>query len=592
MLKSICLINRCVYQLIAAIAILLFTLTLTLSIPATQAQQALPSDINPATSIIRVGNLISAPVVVDGVERFRVAMKIIIDGDQQSKNISIKQRAKLIENEIHGILDNQLYGGGFARGFNPDTLSVFVSKKEGKTQIFASDYDQLRERAIMLVTDEDAEYNGYSVDIWANKLAEIVEKTLLEGYEQRQPIYLYKASLWSLGIILVSAGLSFVVCLLQKHLFKQKAILIDVKQKLDLNLDTSNNNSLNPDLQSQTAQIHEKQQNLQSKRDTNEYKQLFLKLTIILIWSFSVWKITDLFPKTRFFSVWLSRSPLFLLFIIICVSLAIRVSTLFIDYLVNTFRDNHSSNSMISHRRELRFSTYSIVLKGVSKVIWITLGLIAILDTLEIPVAPVIAGLGIIGLALSFGSQNLIRDVLHGIFILFEDHYAVGDYITVGTTSGYVEYMNLRITQIRGKEGRLTTLQNGSINEIHNQTKDWARVDLTPTISYESDINIALDIMKKTIEEMSNEIEWKTSIVTPIVALGVNNFTDYGVELIIKIKTRPNSQWAVAREFRRRLKYAFDQHEIQFGRFRQAILISDNNQNSVTQTFPINNNHY
>ena len=94
------------------------------------------------------------------------------------------------------------------------------------------------------------------------------------------------------------------------------------------------------------------------------------------------------------------------------------------------------------------------------------------------------------------------------------------------------------------------------------------------------------------LKEMSNEIEWKTSIVTPIVALGVNNFTDYGVELIIKIKTRPNSQWAVAREFRRRLKYAFDQHEIQFGRFRQAILISDNNQNSVTQTFPINNNHY
>ena len=585
-------LNRRFYRYIAAIAIILFTLTLTLSIPTTQAQQALPSDINPATSIIRVGNIISAPVIVDGAERFRVAMKIMMESNQQGQNISIKQRAKLIENEIHGILDNQLYGGGFAKGFNPDTLSIFVSKKEGKTQIFASDYDQLRERAIMLVTDEDAEYNGYSVDIWANKLAEIIENTLLEGYEQRQPIYLYKASLWSLSIILVSAGLSFVVYLLQKHLFKQKAILIDVKQKLDLNLDTSNNHSLNSELQSQTAQLHEKQQILQNKRDTNEYKQLFLKLTIIFVWSFSVWKITNLFPKTRFFSVWLSRSPLFLLLIIICVSLAIRVSTLFIDYIVNTFRDNHSSNSMISHRRELRFSTYGIVLKGVSKVIWITLGLIGVLDTLEIPVAPVIAGLGIIGLALSFGSQNLIRDVLHGIFILFEDHYAVGDYITIRETSGYVEYMNLRITQIRGKEGRLTTLQNGSINEIHNQTKDWARVDLTPTISYESDINTALDIMKKTIEEMSNEIEWNTSVLTPVVALGVNNFTDHGIELIIKIKTRPNCQWVVAREFRRRLKYAFDQHEIQFGRYRQAIFMSEMNQDSATKIFPINNNYY
>jgi len=92
--------------------------------------------------------------------------------------------------------------------------------------------------------------------------------------------------------------------------------------------------------------------------------------------------------------------------------------------------------------------------------------------------------------------------------------------------------------------------------------------------------------MKKIIEEMSHDPEWRSSIITPIVAIGVNNFTDYGVELIIKIKTSPNSQWLVAREFRRRLKYAFDQQGIQFGKFRQAILISDANQNSATQIFP------
>jgi small conductance mechanosensitive channel len=572
-------LNRHFSRYIAAIAITLFTLILTLSIPATQAQQALPSDINPATSIIRVGNLISAPVIVDGIERFRVAMKITIDGDGQGKNISIKQRAKLIENEIRGILDNQLYGGGFAKGFNPDTLGVLVSKKDGKTQIFASDYDQLRERAIMLVTSEDAEYNGYSVDIWAVKLAEIIEKTLLEGYEQRQPTYLYRSIFWSIGILLISSGLSFGIYVLQHRLFKQKIVLIKNGRTLNLTTDQSDDISDSLSGRLRKAKLHEKQQNLQRKHDANEYKQLLLKFIIILTWFVAIWRITYFFPKTRFFSAWLSRSPLFLLIIIICVFIAIRLSTLAINYLLNTFKDNYSPNTMVYHRRELRFSTYSIVLKGVSKVIWITLGFITTLDTLEIPVTPVVAGLGIIGLALSFGSQNLIRDVLHGIFILFEDHYAVGDYITIGETSGYVEYMNLRITQIRGKEGRLTTLQNGSITMVHNQTKDWARVDFSPIISYESDIDMALYWMKKISEEMSHDPEWKNSIITPVIALGVDSFTDYGVELIIKIKTRPNLQWQVGREFRRRLKYTFDQQGIQFGNFKQAIRMSEINQN-------------
>ncbi|MGB3405507.1 MAG: mechanosensitive ion channel family protein [Microcoleaceae cyanobacterium] len=550
-----------------------------MSIPLASAQQALPSDINPVTSVIRVGNLISAPVVVDGVERFRVAMKIMMQSNQEGQNISIKQRAKLIENEIHGILENQLYGGGLAKGFNPDTLGVFVSKREGKTQIFASDYDQLRERAIMLVTPEDAEYNGYSVDIWAVKLTEVIETTLLEGYQQRQPVYLYRASLWSFGIVLTSALLTFMAYLLHKRLFKQKLIIGISKRKFDLTQAQSNENSISLNNRIKNTAANNKQQYLKRKFNKNQYQILLLKFVMILIWSITIWKITDVFPKTRFFSVWLSRSPFFLLLIIIFVGLAIRITTWIIDYLLNTFRDNYSPATIIDHRRELRFSTYSIVFKGVSKVIWITLGFLAILDTLEIPVAPVIAGLGIIGLALSFGSQNLIRDLLHGIFILFEDHYAVGDYITIGETSGYVEYMNLRITQIRGKEGRLTTLQNGTITTVHNQTKDWARVDFRPIISYESDIDMALYLMRNIIEEMSLEPEWKSYIIDPVITLGVDNFTDYGVELIIKIKTRPDFQWQVGREFRRRLKYTFDREGILFGNFRQAIHMSEMNQN-------------
>lgn len=579
MLKILNLQKRRFSQLIVALGISLFALISTWSIPVTFAQDALPSAINPVTSVIQVGNLISAPVIVDGYELFRIAMDIPIEVDKQAKNPSIIQRAKLIENEIHGILDNRLYGGNFAKGFNPDTLTITVkTDNQGNSQILVSDQDQLQERVIFTVTPQDAEYNGYSVQVWSDKLATIIKQALMRGYEHRQPAYLYQASLWSLGLILVSSLLSFAVYLLQKNLSKKTQNLNDKKQELTLEQNRLNNNLTTSDNSDSISEITTQLQQWQRKYNTNQFRKLFLKLIQLLIWAFTIWKIARFFPQTRFFAHWMSREPLYLLIIVILVGIAIRISTLLIDYFLKSFQEEHQ-NFNVSHsasqRQELRFSTYSVVLKGVSKAIWIAVGFIVALDSLEIPVAPVVAGLGIIGLALSFGSQNLIRDVLNGIFILLEDHYAVGDYITVSEISGYVEYMNLRITQIRGKEGRLTTLPNGSISIVHNQTKDWSRIDFKTTIAYQSDIDFALDIMKKVIEEMANEPDWQNSILTPVVLRGVSDLADAGVELEMRIKTRPGTQWTIAREFRRRLKLAFEQQGIEFGRHEQAVFLPE-----------------
>lgn len=579
MLKILSLQKRRFSQLIVALGISLFALISTWGIPLTFAQDALPSDINPATSVIRVGNLISAPVIVDGYELFRIAMNIPIEVDTTAKNPSIIQRAKLIENEIHGILDNRLYGGNFAKGFNPDTLTITVKiDSQGNAQVLASDQDQLQERVIFTVTPQDAEYNGYSVKIWSDKLAKIIKQALMRGYEHRQPAYLYKASLWSLGLILVSSLLSFAVYLLQRKLFQKTQNLNDKKQELTLEQNRLNNNLTASDNSDSISEITTQLQQWQIKYNTNQFRKLVLKLIQLLIWAFTIGKIARFFPQTRFFSHWMSREPLYLLIIVVLVGIAIRISTLLIDYFLKSFQDEHN-NFNVSHsayqRRELRFSTYSVVLKGVSKAIWIALGFIVALDSLEIPVAPVIAGLGIIGLALSFGSQNLIRDVLNGIFILLEDHYAVGDYITVGETFGYVEYMNLRITQIRGKEGRLTTLPNGSISIVHNQTKDWSRIDFKIIIPYQTDVELVLNIMEKVIGAMANEPDWTTSILTPVIYSGVSDLTRAGLELEMQIKTRPGTQWTIAREFRRRLKLAFEQQGIEFGRHEQAVFLPE-----------------
>lgn len=568
MSKALLIPDRRFRQLISVIGIALFAFLLTWGIPQTLAQDALPSDINPVTSVVRVGNTISAPVVLDGYELFRIAGNINLlpdqDNDKKAKRFSIKDRTKLIENDLYAILDNQLYGGANSKGFDPNTLTITVKNIEGKTALFAADQDQLQERKILEVTPEDAVYNGYPVEVWANKLSVIIKDALIRGYKQRQPAYLYQAGLWSLGVILGSGLLSFGIYILQKRLWKQYLIIIEHKPQFNLGADNSNTNTTAPNNSSPIPEVNEENQRWDNKRYQNQYKRLVFKLAQVLIWIFALWRITSFFPHTRSFSIWLSQDPFYLLGIFLFVGIAIRISGLIINALLRSFQEHYSLSHTISHRRELRFITYSVVVKGVITFSWIILGFIVALDSLEIPVTPIIAGLGIVGLALSFGSQNLVRDVIHGIFILLEDQYAVGDYITVDGISGYVEHMNLRITQIRGEGGRLTTLPNGSINIVHNQTKDWARVDLKITITYQSDIDVALDMMKKVIQEMSNEPEWKDLILTPVVMSGVSDIGNGGVELEMKIKTRPNFQWGVGREFRRRLKFAFEQQGIDF----------------------------
>lgn len=568
MLKTLIFLKHRFYKLISILGIALFSFILTWSIPPTLAQSDLPSDINPLTSIIRVGNLISAPVVIDGSEWFRVAMEIPTDANEKNKGFSIKQRAKIIQNEIYGILDNQLYGGGLSQGFNYDALTVTAkTDQKGNTQIFVTDNDELQERAIVTVTAADAEYNGYSLKIWSDKLTEIIKFGLQNSHKQRQPAYLYQASLWSLGVLLFSALCSFGVYILQKRLAEKKQILKEQKPELDYYLESANHSSNDLNNTAKLAETEAKIRNWRKKYNTNQFRRLVLKVIQGLIWLLVVWKITDFFPQTRYFSYLITQGPEYILIVAIIVGIFIRISNLAIDSFLASIQEHHQNDHftpIAAHRQELRFLTYSVVLKGMAKAIWIGIGFIVVLDSLEIPVTPVVAGLGIIGLALSFGSQNLIRDVLNGVFMLLEDHYAVGDFITVGDISGVVEYMNLRITQIRGKEGRLTTIPNGSINIVHNQTKDWSRIDFKVKVTYKSDIDLALNIMKKVIGEMKNERDWQDLILTPIVWNGVTDLTTSGAELNIAIQTRPGMQWEVSNEFRRRLKLAFDDHEIRF----------------------------
>ncbi|NJL45304.1 MAG: mechanosensitive ion channel family protein [Leptolyngbyaceae cyanobacterium SM2_3_12] len=213
----------------------------------------------------------------------------------------------------------------------------------------------------------------------------------------------------------------------------------------------------------------------------------------------------------------------------------------------------------------LRSSTLEGVFSGIINVAAVSIGLLWLLLIQNIDLSALLTGAGIFGAALGLIFQNLIRDWLNGVLIIFEDQYAVGDVISIDGTTGFVEAMSIRATQIRSDGGRLSTIPHNLVGVVHNLTKDWARIDFTITIANQANPVEAMALMQQTIRAMGHDPAWHEDILDPVVLIGVNNVSATGTELLMWIQTRRMRQWDVEREYRRRLKQRFEEEGIAIG---------------------------
>jgi small conductance mechanosensitive channel len=223
---------------------------------------------------------------------------------------------------------------------------------------------------------------------------------------------------------------------------------------------------------------------------------------------------------------------------------------------------------------QLRISTISSVTKSVVIITWTVVGILVGLSVVGVNIAPLLAGAGLIGVAISLASQNLIRDAINGFFIILEDQYAVGDVVGVGDATGVVEAINLRITQLRDTEGRLITVPNSEIRMVTNYTSNWSQVDLKIPIAYHSDVEKAISIIEDISNSMMRDRDWQQNILEKPALLGVDEFSSQGVIIRVWIKTKPLQQWPIAREYRRRLKIACDKAGIDLALPHQQIWVS------------------
>lgn len=212
---------------------------------------------------------------------------------------------------------------------------------------------------------------------------------------------------------------------------------------------------------------------------------------------------------------------------------------------------------------EKRLSTLSnLILQGVSMAVWLTTALI-ILEKIGVNIGPLLAGAGILGLAVGFGAQNLVKDVISGFFIILENQIRVGDYAILNGTDGSVERINFRTTVLRDMSGTVHIFPNGSIEKISNMTKEWSAYIFQIGVAYKENTDNVTDHMKEVLALMLQDDVFGPLILEEPEILGVDQLGDSAVVIKGRIKTVPGNQWKVRREFLRRVKLRFDANNIE-----------------------------
>jgi len=212
-----------------------------------------------------------------------------------------------------------------------------------------------------------------------------------------------------------------------------------------------------------------------------------------------------------------------------------------------------------SERRRQRASAMGDLLTSIATIVIVGIAFVMILDQVGVNIAPLLTGAGILGVALGFGAQTLVKDFLAGIFMIMEDQFGVGDVVDLGEASGTVEAVGLRVSRLRDVNGTVWYVRNGEVLRVGNQSQNWARTVLDVTVGYEADLDQVQQILADVAHTLWKDPKFQGVIIEEPEVWGVERFAKDGVVVRVVLKTAPLEQWTVARTMRQRIKSRFDE---------------------------------
>ena len=528
----------------------LFSILIAIGIDAKAGMAQFPfySQIQPPSLNINIRDLenkvVAGSVYLDGKRLFSIA----------APRASLNERLQNIQDNLSDISRAYLQK-------SQEKIDIEIRTENGLPVVYVN------QQYLLTVTQEDAKLRGLSPTASALSIKQELLEGLQEAKYQRTSEYINeqaKTAAIVLAIIVVTSG-----GVLYYSRFAKKYSQVTTL--------TSAQEAYRP-----ITTLLEKQQ----KGHIKEVKRRLFQLVQIGIWAGGTLVILSLFPYTRAIQVGIIaflKIPLRLGIVALIIYVATRLSYALIDRLTSAFVQSSTLlTPETSERLQLRVSTISGVAKSIVTLLWLGVGILLGLTALGIDIIPLLAGVSLIGVALSLASQSLIKDAINGFLIIMEDQYALGDVITVGDIGGLVENLNLRITQVRDAEGRLITIPNSEVKIVANLSSRWSLADLNIPVAYQTDIDQALKLIETVGLDMDKDAVWEHQIIEPPDVLGIENFGERGLIIRVWIKTQPLKQWVVAREYRRRLKVAFDKAGISIPIPQQSVWLNSVNSEQRT----------
>jgi small-conductance mechanosensitive channel len=289
---------------------------------------------------------------------------------------------------------------------------------------------------------------------------------------------------------------------------------------------------------------------------------------------FPAFQLVGLRPRTglplRRLAEWTFASGLRIVLIILLSYAVIRMVTLLVARFQHEVTQGTGLDAL---ERAKRARTLGGVIQKVTTVVVVAIAALIVLRELQVDITPILTGAGIVGLAVGFGAQTLVRDIISGFFLILEDQVRVGDVAAINGTGGLVEQINLRTIVLRDFEGVVHVFPNGNITTLANRTKDFSYYVIDLGISYGEDPDRVTAVLRETAAELQADPAFGPHILAPLEIVGVDAFGDSAVMMKMRMKTVPLKQWEVGRELRRRIKKAFDRHGIEIP-FPQRVVLT------------------
>lgn len=532
----------------------------------------------PPNDVRRLGLIEVAPVKFENETILTIASPTVINRDDPQGNIPVEVRSQQIQVNLRRIIAydpdwRSQPGREYDTAFDPRTLQVFTAIRNSLTTIYAKDEYRSQPQILLTVTETDAEYHGLTVPELAQQWEGILQQELYEALVRRLPEKFPQQLRAALKIAGLMLSASLILWLLQIWLRKHRKFLKAEENNQDRDSLAKN------ELKSRSTSFHhsvilgtlQNKLNIQKRLDINSFLIWLLFWAQIGTWLVGLMFIFYQFPETERIAVGIVAFPILLLLIWFATGFLNRLSNILIDRFAEAWQSSNLTDADVATRKYLRVSTITRALKGLKVFLFYLTAILITLDRFNVPITSVLALGAVVAFAVSLASQNLIKDLVNGCLILLEDQYAIGDIIAVDNVSGFVENLNLRITQIRNADGEFITIPNSQINRVSNLTRTWSRANVAITIAYDSDVNFALQVIREVAQQLFEEAEWQKLLVEPPEVLGIDSVSHAGLLVRIWFKTQPLEQWKVSREFNRRIQITLAEQGIKIGKPQQEI---------------------